>query len=250
MKLIYRSGVIFLLLTNICLGCELSVRVVEFPPLSFRDQTGQWAGLDIELSQALLKEAGCQANYKELPFRRALLQLRQGQLDMAMNLFATPERNQFLRFIGPARIETISMMVRQESNVSLRSFENFQNLPSQVGIQIGSYNGLAFETRYKEDSEFRRMFKNLANNKKNVQLLKNNHLFGFFTDAYSARHQLQNNPNYNGLKVHPFIIGENFVYFGFSQKSVSAKLFERLRRAFERAKAEGKFRRIIKSYSN
>lgn len=245
-----KVGTLFLLLSNICLGCELSVRVVDFPPLSFQDQSGQWAGLDIELSEALLNEAGCQANYKELPFRRALLQLREGRLDMAMNLYPTPKRNQFLRFIGPARIETIAMMVRQESNVNLRSLEDLKKLSKQVGIQIGSYNGLEFETLYNKDTVFRRTFRGLANNKQNVQLLKHNQLFGFFTDFYDAKHQLQTNPNYGDLKIHPFIIGENFVYFGFSQKSVSAELFERLRRAFNSAKEKGRFKKIISSYHN
>ncbi|SLM31001.1 hypothetical protein MTBBW1_260002 [Desulfamplus magnetovallimortis] len=45
-----------------------------------------------------------------------------------------------------------------------------------------------------------------------------------------------------------FILNQNEVYYGFSKKTVSPELLSRLQKAFNSAKAEGKFEAVINRY--
>ncbi len=47
---------------------SIRVRAAQWPPQHYRDESGTWTGVDIELSKAIIKEAGYQVEVMELPW--------------------------------------------------------------------------------------------------------------------------------------------------------------------------------------
>ncbi len=82
---------------------KIKLRVIEFPPFYYQDENGQWTGLEVELAEALLKEAGLKPEYVPLPWSRALKSMEVGEAELMMNLVKTPEREEYMHFIGPER---------------------------------------------------------------------------------------------------------------------------------------------------
>ena len=82
-------------------SCEVKVRVIDLPPHYIKDGSGKWHGLAVELAEALLKEARCKPIYQILPWGRALVEMKNGENDMMMNLNMTNERKEFMYFVGP-----------------------------------------------------------------------------------------------------------------------------------------------------
>lgn len=233
---------------NALADCQLRMRVADYPPQYFRDENGKWRGMAVELGTALLKEAGCKIVFLPLPWKRALYDMKNGEVDMMLNMSYSEEREQYIDFIGPARDETMIFAVLEQSNYVIDSLEDFKKLPAQTGIMIGASYGDAFDRKYKNDRNFAKKFDPVPNLIQNIHKLKKNRLAGIIMDRYDFEYKTKTQELYKGLKTHPFIVNQNEVFFGFSKKSVSPELFARLQRAYIRTRAKGVLKEIVRKY--
>ena len=94
-------------------ACELRMALEQWPPYVYNNVQGQPTGLDWELAQAILKEAGCKLKPQpELPTARRQRLFEQGQLDLLLAASATPERRRQARFSLVYRYETVGLFTR------------------------------------------------------------------------------------------------------------------------------------------
>lgn len=231
--------------------CEIRVRVPEgnsYAPFALQDSSGRWSGLGIELTEALLAEAGCTPVYEALPFARAIYYLQRGDIDMVPNLSITEERKAFIHFIGPQVDETVLFVTKKNSPYAITSIEDFKKLPLAVGIERGKVYGSAFEEKRVSDSVFRSKLEEVSEVNLNENKLAIGRLSGFLGYAYNIMHQMKINPLYRDFAIHPFIVHKSWVYFGFSKKSVSPELLKKLQEAYDRAVKKGLFESIRKRY--
>nr|WP_315252733.1 transporter substrate-binding domain-containing protein [uncultured Duganella sp.] len=91
-------------------ACELSMALEQWPPYVYSAPNGGITGLDWELAQAILKEAGCRLQLQpELPTARRQAVFEQGQLDLLLAASDTPERRRYARFSNVYRYETVGL---------------------------------------------------------------------------------------------------------------------------------------------
>jgi polar amino acid transport system substrate-binding protein len=96
-------------------ACELSLALEHWPPYVYNLPQGEPAGLDWELAQAILKEAGCTLQRRpELPTARRQRLFEQGQLDLMLASSNTAERRRYARFSLPYRYETVGLFTRSK----------------------------------------------------------------------------------------------------------------------------------------
>ncbi|MCG2583350.1 ABC transporter substrate-binding protein [Massilia sp. TS11] len=92
----------------------------------------QIGGLDIELVQAILKEAGCTIVFEPaLPVARRLSLFNQGKTDLMMAASSTPERRQQAWFSQPYRFEEVGLFTLPEHAARLRQSFSFEALLAQ-----------------------------------------------------------------------------------------------------------------------
>ncbi len=228
--------------------CRLSVRVANSIPQYYQDVNKNWQGMAVELIEVLLREAHCQPIYTVYPWRRALAQLQVGKLDMMVNLSITPERKEFLWFIGPQRDETIVLVVNNDFDLNINSLADFKTLNNKIGIENGAFYGNNFDKKYKSEPAFANLFVHAVNTGMLINMLKVKRIVGFFEDRYSSAYKMRTQTQYLGVKTHSFLVNQDFVYFGFSKKSVSQELLARLKKAYDKASSAGKFEAVIKRY--
>jgi polar amino acid transport system substrate-binding protein len=243
--------VIMIQLWIVCSGftCELTVRVNEdpYPPFFMKDESGEWSGLSTELAEALLEEAGCNPVYMPLPFKRGLEYLENGKLNMMLNMTPTEERKVYTHFIGPQLDETIILVVRKDSDFTINSFEDFKKLPKAVGIERGRFYGEDFEAK-RADKVFEEKIEITNSMESNEKKLDLGRISGFLGYGYNVFRRFRTEPLYQNFTVHPFTVAQDWVYFGFSKKSVSAEMLRRLQEAYDRAEQKGVFEQIRQGY--
>jgi polar amino acid transport system substrate-binding protein len=94
-------------------ACELNMALEQWPPYMYSAASGQTTGLDWELVQAILKEAGCTLKLQpELPTARRQRLFEQGQLDLLPAASNTAERRRYARFSIVYRYETVGLFTR------------------------------------------------------------------------------------------------------------------------------------------
>jgi len=234
------------------MSCELAVRVPgagEYPPFFTRDKNGDWAGLSIELTEALLNEADCIPKYKPLPFKRGLSYMKQGKIDMMLNLSITPERGEYINFIGPQLDETVVMVVLKEDMTPLSNLDEVVNLPKPVGIEIGKFYGKDFHEKFDMNKVFASKIVTAADINLNENMLLAGRLYAFLGYGYHVYHRFITDPRYEKFAIHPFVVNQDWVYFGFSKKSVPWYQLEKIEAAFESAEKKGVFQIIRKKYT-
>jgi ABC-type amino acid transport substrate-binding protein len=243
---------LFILVSNATLKaetCIINVRVVaNIPPLYFQNEEGKWTGLTVDLAKVLLKEAGCKSDFEDIPWARSLELMRTGGLDMMMNLSMTEERKEFIHFIGPQNDETVQLVLRKEIDIDIQSLDDFKKLPGEIGYKRGTFYGKVFAEKLRTDPAFKDKFEISHSDELNIRKLNKGRLIGIMGHNYSGVSTRREFRKGKGFKTHPFIIYRNWVYFGFSKKAVSKKLLAKLQKAYDKAKSEGKFEKVIESY--
>ncbi|WP_377703044.1 substrate-binding periplasmic protein [Pseudoduganella sp. UC29_71] len=113
-------------------ACTLKTAPEPWPPYIFIDERGGVSGLDVELAQAILKEAGCTLQVEmALPSLRRQMEFRQGRLDLTLGASDTPERRGFARFSLPYRNETVGLFTTPANAARYRSLDSFDAILRQ-----------------------------------------------------------------------------------------------------------------------
>ena len=233
------------------IGCEIRVRVPDsnaYAPTFIQDDSGKWSGLSIELAQALLHEIGCTPVYVPLPFSRGIHFLKTGEIDMMLNLSITEGRRSFLTFIGPQLDETVFVVTRKDTPFSIASLDDLKHLPAAVGVERGKVYGAEFERKRHTDPVFRSRLEEVDEVDLNARKLALGRISGFLGYSYNVMYHIRTDPLYRDFVILPFIVNRDWVYFGISKKSVPPELLDRIRGAYDRAKARGLFEAIRKKY--
>jgi len=228
----------------------LLIRVTDFPPQYYKDKTGRWTGLDVELSRALVEKAGLTTEFVERPWSRALLEMEQGNLHIMMNISVTDDRAKFMNFIGPERINNTILVIRKANKGMKVSnldelIQEAKRLKGRFAIQQDAFYSKEFNDHLK-DPEFAKYFDYVTEAKLNPKMTSAGRVIGFFEDENTVKYQLLHNPEYADLMIHPFILSSQEVYFGVSKNGVSENTFNKLKEAFKTLEDNGTFKEIRK----
>jgi polar amino acid transport system substrate-binding protein len=166
---------------------------------------------------------------------------------MMLNMTPTEERKVYTHFIGPQLDETIILVVRKDSDFTINSFEDFKKLPKAVGIERGRFYGEDFEAK-RADKVFEEKIEITNSMESNEKKLDLGRISGFLGYGYNVFRRFRTEPLYQNFTVHPFTVAQDWVYFGFSKKSVSAEMLRRLQEAYDRAEQKGVFEQIRQGY--
>jgi polar amino acid transport system substrate-binding protein len=251
-KLFFLLALLFLIPVETVRSCEIRVWVPEgniYPPFYLQDSSGNRQGLGFELTEVLLREAGCTPVYVALPFARAIIYLKEGKIDLLPNLTVTDERKAFADFIGPQLDETVLLVVQKNSAFAIETLDDFKNLPLSIGVDRGKVYGKAFEKKRSIDPDFRNKLDVVNEIDLNEKKLAIGRISGFLGFGYTTLYQMRTNPLYQDFAIHPFVVNRDWVYYGLSKKSIAPDILKKFQEAFGRATEKGSFEAVRKKYS-
>lgn len=124
---------------------SLTIEYRDKPPYSYTD-AGKPLGFLIERSARLLKRAGIEAHYVEVPIRRTLqhLQANQGAL-CSPGLYRNPEREAFARFSLPIHRDRPHVVLAHASVAAqIRAMPRVAQLFADASLQPGLMDGVSY----------------------------------------------------------------------------------------------------------
>lgn len=206
-----RSLIVLLasLFASAALAADLGGRVVTvgsdttYPPFEFIDDSGQPAGFDVDLVNAICERINCVIDYQTTAWDGIFLALAGGEFDMVVSgVSITAERALIVDFSDPYHVVTQAVAVRVED--AGLSFEDLvADGSAVVGAQTGTTNA------YFAEDEFGRDRLNLYDTfAQAVQALLNGDVRGVVidevpADAFAAQYAGQLVVNIRGLGEDP-----------------------------------------------
>ena len=97
-----------------------------WPPYIYQGGDGALTGADVELAQAIVREAGCTLEVvPELPSLRREMLFRQGKLDLMLAASRTEERRRYARFSAPYRQEYVGLFAATDKIQQFAKIDSF-----------------------------------------------------------------------------------------------------------------------------
>jgi polar amino acid transport system substrate-binding protein len=96
-------------------ACVKSMRWVDAPPYTYKDENGRLQGLHVDLVQEALRRMNCNVRFIEMPWARAIVELERGRLDILAGAGDTKERKEFAFFSMPTNRARSILFLSNES---------------------------------------------------------------------------------------------------------------------------------------
>jgi polar amino acid transport system substrate-binding protein len=113
-----------------------------FPPFNYTFN-GRYTGIDVDIINEAAASIGVILEHKPMPWKRALLGLETGSLDVAFQLAPTPERFEKWHMIGPFRSTRTVFMTLVDSPLS-----DITDVSQLDGLIVGVVDGFSYQTAF------------------------------------------------------------------------------------------------------
>ncbi|MCP4674024.1 MAG: amino acid ABC transporter substrate-binding protein [Deltaproteobacteria bacterium] len=222
---------------------------VNLQPWYFTDENGKFTGLGIDLINAVLENMGCSAEFKQQTLSRQLLQFKFGKLDIGLDAYKTPRREESAYFSDPYLKMAIVLLVRkgESQKYPLSKLSDIINIPFKLGYLRGGAYGEEF-SKLLENPQFRRRTSPVAKISQSVKMLMKDRIQGFLgpIQTYEDLSITMGNNVERHRGVAPLV--QNTIHYMISKKR-PLELVNAVNRSIKQLRANGTVRRIVTKYN-
>ncbi len=208
----------------------------EFPPYEMTTDDGGFAGIDIEIAQAIADKLGLELVIDDMGFDAALLAVQQGKSDMVMaGVTVDEDRLKVMDFSNSYATGVQVIIVKEGSDITADNFGEHM-----IGTQKGTTSDIYCTDDFGKDH-----VTTFDSSITAVQYLLNGQVDCVVVDSAPAQELVKANP---GLKIlETEYVTENYA-IGFAKGNT--KLQEAVNKALEELTADGTIQKIIDKYIN
>ena len=197
MKKIFVLMMLFTLLVSGC-GKSSGEKIVvgvddEFPPMGFRDESGELVGFDIDLAKEVEKRMGVAFEFKPIIWNNKREEIESGNVDIIWNgLDITDERKEYMIFSKPYMDDRQIFLVKKGDDQNIRAEGDLEG--KIIGVQAGS----TAQTYFNEDEVLKKLLSGMkVYNKFNDGLaaLERGDINVFICDESIARYEIHLRPD-------------------------------------------------------
>jgi polar amino acid transport system substrate-binding protein len=208
-------------------------------------------GIDIEFAKVILKKAGCDVQFVAESWRRQLIELERGNIDIITSANKTKKREEFALFLNPY-IKASNVMFALKKNTAKLNFKDLKDIKSVPNFKLGAVEGYEYGDLYAEllkDQKFKILVEQSSSNENLINKTERNHLDAFLGD-YIAISYILKNINKTDLfqSLNTKVDEDSLLYFGFSKKSVSPELAKTFDNSMKALMKDGSFYKILNQY--
>lgn len=206
----------------------------EFPPYEMTTDDGGFAGIDIEIAQAIADKLGLELVIDDMDFNAALLAVQNNKSDIVMaGVTVDPDRLKVMDFSNSYATGVQVIIVKEDSNVTADTLGDFM-----IGTQKGTTSNI-----YCSDDFGAEHVTTYDSSITAVQALINGQVDCVVVDNAPAQELVKANP---GLKIlETEYITENYA-IGFAKGNT--ELVEAVNKALSELIADGTVQKIIDKY--
>ncbi len=227
---------------------ELIVGWDTWEPYQYKNNEDIITGLDYELVSSIIKNMGYTPIFKEIPWKRILIEIEHGLLDITTGASKTAERENFAYFSQPYRSESVVLYIRKED----RDKYNFTNLTDIIGttFKLGVTRGYYYGEEYQElinNPIFKKQVFDTTLDESNFKKLYSRRIDGFLVDPVVGTAGLRKEGLLDQVEI-LFSIYSNDIFVMFSKESISSELVELFNSSLYELKNNGIYDEILDKY--
>lgn len=224
----------------------LRVPLEDWAPFAYW-QGNKPAGLDVELINAIMEEAGCRVTYlRNFPRARRQMMLKVGDVDLLYAASVTPERQAFSWFTRAYRNEEIVLFA---TNAPLPDPSNMEGLLEGTGSVMAPYGGWygqAFASVAPKLYQLGRL-SYFDDTRTGVRMLLAGRAEYILGDRVATQYEARVS-FHRSLRELPFLANSEAVHLMLSKATVSEAEVAGIDKAIERLEQRGELRRIRAAY--
>ena len=239
------------LLQQPCQRVVTSRLASNMPPYSFLDEQQQLIGYRVEFMQQLFARLGCKLEIlTDSPWKRSLMLLENGEIDVLMNASKSADRETFGWFSKPYEDEKLAIFVAaaQRDQLQLTQLADIAAQGYSVGIIRGNFYGPQFGVLFEQQS-FRKQVVEAIDKPALYQFVLRGRVqlyLDYFPNGLLALRDEKLEQQIVRYPIPPITIGQ--VHFILSKKSVSAEFVRQLDVALAGMLQDGTVRRLQHKY--
>jgi polar amino acid transport system substrate-binding protein len=187
---------------------EITLGYVDFPPYEFQKK-GKPAGSLVDLVKNIFRKANIPLKLEYLPFKRALLNTKNGKIDGLFNFYKTTERITFFDYTKPIIKNSIAFFVLNNSDIKYKKLEDL------TGLKVGVLRGYTYGKNFDKSFLFRKESTN--SHIANFLKLKLKRIDIYPCDSNVGLHLVRKNNLYSEFKILPTPLKIMHGYIGFTK---------------------------------
>jgi polar amino acid transport system substrate-binding protein len=210
---------------------------------------GRIGGWTVDLAQAVLQRMGCQVVLEEMPFARALAELKSGRLDLLDGAFPLPERQTFAYFSKPMVRSRNLVFIRESDRPRYRgqSLEELHREGWIFGAQVGVMYGPAYAALQGEE-RFRARLQLVPRRSSLWQMLALGRVDLVMADELTAAHELAHAQLNTRIVATPLVVSAEPAAMAFSKATTDLAFVQRYEATLLALQADGTYQRLRQRY--
>ncbi len=218
-------------------------------PFIYEDPLHRLKGADIDFIRRIIENMGLFTIYKRFSWKRHLIEIQKGRIDIAIGAFKTAKREKYAYFSEPYRKKIINFYIRTEDRYKygfIQSLKDIIGIPLFLSTTYGCYYGETFSELIKQ-ANFEAQIIKLLDEQQKYNLLKQKRVDAILADPLSIKYGLEQAGMAESdiMKLFTVYVGE--VYVIFSKASTPSLFVERFNKHLAKLKHQGVIYRNIYS---
>ena len=230
-------------------ACLKSVRWYSDVPYSFRGTDGQIQGLNIDIARTALKQMGCEVNFLEMPWARALVELEHGRLDILPGALIKPEREVFAYFSRPINRSPNVLFIGKAAaeKYTIKQLSDLLGTSFRLGTQIDVSYGASYDALL-QNPEFKAHLSPLKTRQSAWKMIERGRIDGLIADEVSGLLELQQLGLTDVVAKTRVVVSVAPAMFAFSKKTNTLEFVTAFNNVFDAMLADGRYKVIAQRY--
>ena len=227
----------------------LSVGYEYMPGFSYVSESGQYLGVDFEILTASATAAGLKLEFHDIPWKRILVSIENGTLDLTTAASQTSKREKYAYFSNPYREEYYSLFVssKKPEHIGIREFKEIFNKDFKLGIVIGVWYGAEFSD-YMKNPDYKHKTNKVVTDLQNIRMLSKGRINGFLCEPILAKGEIKKQGLSHQIIESNFRYSNGYVHFMFSKASVPQQIVKDFNKGLKIIIENGTYDKIISAY--
>ncbi len=227
---------------------ELSIGWEPWEPFQYKNSNGILSGLDIEMANAVIENMDYIATFKEIPWKRLLIEIEKGTIDIISGASRTTEREEYAHFSNTYRTESMVLYIRKEdiSKYSIKNLKDIIGTSFKLGVTRGYYYGEDYNELSNNPNFMKQVSETRADNR-NYKMLILKRIDGFLSDPIVTTVGLKEEGIFDQVAILIPIFSSD-IYFMFSKKSISPQIVAAFNNSLDELKNNGIYDEILDKY--
>ena len=212
----------------------------QFPPYNF-EEDGELKGITVDILREIFEKENINAEIELLPWAQGYSRLKEKENTALFGTTRTKEREDMFRWVGQVANQTIGIIAKKDSDISLKSLENIKN------YDIGTVREDAAEQLLLDEGISERELDRSSDIKSNIRKLDAGRI-DLVSYTYEVFLQEANKLGYNpGNFELVYIMDEYELYYAFN-KNTSDETIKKMQSILDELKVKGIVEDITNDY--